>query len=274
MKKIIILIAVISIGVWFLQNRNIKSSKITEQPKIEENKAENEKCVNASYVECKDFPQYDLPLKYFSTQDVRWGSLGGDGKKETIEEYNQAALDSKEIYQSYPTTTTTIKNYSSEIIPLTTEKFSDVFKKIQETEGGSWLSAIKKNYQDYGQMAVHFLKSYIDIEMYDTFDVDNDGVKEKILGLNAIGRASGGSYNAAIVKGGNIIFSVDEDNSFIVPNGSNNGFYVEWRNPSDESPRCCQTGYIRTRFVSKDGKFVPVYEQEVRYFMVGKKTDY
>ena len=123
-------------------------------------------------------------------------------------------------------------------------------------------------------MAVHFLKSYIDIEMYDTFDVDNDGVKEKILGLNSIGRASGGSYSAAIVKGNNIIFSVDEDNSFIEKHETGNGFYVEWRNPTDESSRCCQTGYIRTRFVNEGGKFVPIYEQTVRYFMVGKKTDY
>jgi hypothetical protein len=273
MKKIIVILVILSVGFWFWSNKKAETKKPNQQIQTEQ-KVTEEKCGNANYVKCKDYPQFDLPLKYFSNQDVKWGSLGGDGKKGTIEEYDQAALDSKEIYQSYPTTTTTIKNYSSEIIPLTTEKFSDVFKKIQETEGDSWLSAIKKNYQDYGQMAVHFLKSYIDIEMYDTFDVDNDGVKEKILGLNSIGRASGGSYNAAIIKGNNIIFSVDEDNSFIVPHETGNGFYVEWRNPTDESSRCCQTGYIRTRFVYEGGKFVPIYEQEIRYFMVGKQTDY
>lgn len=273
MKKIILILVVVSIGYWFWVNKKPDTDKIEQQTPTDQNVVE-EKCENANYIECKDYPQFDLPLKYFSIKEVRWGSLGGEDKKDTIEEYNQAALDSKETYQSYPTTTTTIKEYSSEIIPLTTEKFSDVFKKIQENEGDSWLEVIKDNYRDYGQMAVHFLKSYMDIEMYETFDVDGDGVKEKILGINSIGRASGGSYGAAIVKGNNIIFSVDEDNSFILPHETGNGFYIEWRNPTDESSRCCQTGYIRTRFVYENGKFVPIYEQEIRYFMVGKKKDY
>jgi len=272
MKKIIIWVAVISIGVWFWQNRKVETPKSTSQPKTEQNAAENEKCVNASYVECPEFPWLDLPLKYFSVKNVEWGSAGGDGKEGTMEQYTQVALDSKEVYQSYPTTTTTIKQYSADIVPVTTKKWADVRKEIQKTEDNShWMEAVDANYKEYGQLAVHFLDDFQDIEMYDSFDVDGDGIKEKILGLNSVGRADGGSYNAAIVKDNKVIFYVEEDESFIVPADTPNGFYVKWRSPSDDSPRCCPIGYVKTRFVLNNGKFVPLYEQDVRYVVVGKR---
>lgn len=272
MKKLIIWIAVISIGIWFWQNRKVETPKSTSQPVSEQNTAKSEKCVNASYVECPEFPWLDLPLKYFSVKDIEWGSAGGDGKEGTMEEYTQVALDSNEVYQSYPTTTTTIKQYSADIVPVTTKKWTDVRKKIYETEDNSnWLKAVDENYEEYGQLAVHFLDNFQDIEMYDSFDVDEDGIKEKILGLNFVGRADGGSYNAAIIKGDKVIFYVEEDESFIVPADTGNGFYVKWRSPEDDSARCCPMGYVKTRFVLDNGKFVPLYEQDVRYVVVGKR---
>lgn len=79
------------------------------------------------------------------------------------------------------------------------------------------------------------------------------------------------SYSAAIVKDNKIIFSVDEDDSFIVPADTTNGFFVEWRSSEDSSPLCCPRGYMRTRFSLNNGKFIPVYEQEIRYLIVGNK---
>lgn len=269
MKKLILTIAVVSIAVWFWTN----SKPTTNQTQVPETKpTEQEKCVSTDYRECKEFPWLDLPLKYFSVKDVEWGSAGGKGKEGTMDEYTQAALDGKAVYQSYPTTTTTIKQYSADTTPLTTKTWQEVRKKIQETEDNSvWLEEVDKNYKTYGQMAVHFLTDFQDIEMFDSFDVDGDGVKEKILGLNSVGRADGGSYEAAVVKGDKVIFVVREDESFIVPADTANGFYVEWRDPNDDSAKCCQQGYKRTRFVYEDGKFKPLYEQDVRYMIVGKK---
>lgn len=268
MKKIILVIAVVSIAFWFWKN----TPKQTEQPKTEQKTTDETTCVSTDYRECKEFPWLDLPLKYFSVKDVRWGSAGGTGKEGTMEQYTQAALDDKAVYQSYPSTATTIKQYSTDVVPLTTKTWAEVRKKIQETEdNSSWLEEVDKNYKSYGQMAVHFLADFQDIEMYDSFDVDGDGVKEKILGLNSVGRADGGSYEAAVVKGDKVIFVVREDESFIVPADTSNGFYVEWRDPNDESARCCQQGYKRTRFVYEDGKFKPLFEQDVRYLIVGKK---
>lgn len=274
MKKIIILIAVISIGVWFWTNRGSDSPKPAEQPKADQ-KVTEDKCNNSMYStsgECEKYPMLDLPLKYFSVKDVRWGSAGGKGKEGTMEEFTQAALDSRATYQSYPTTQTIISEYSSEIIPATTKKYADARKEIQKAEGDDsvWLKYIDENYKEFGQISVNFLEEGQDIEFSDNFDVDNDGTKETILGLNFIGRADGGSFNAAIIKNGKIIFSVSENKSFIVPADTPNGFYVKWRDPSDDSALCCQTGYIKTRFVYENGKFKPLYEQEVRYVLVGK----
>lgn len=273
MKKIIILIFIITIGIWFRENRNQKSYKSIEQSTTEQKLETEKKCISTDWNECPEFPWLDLPLNYFSIKNVEWGSAGGDGKEGTIGLYTQVALDSKEVYQSYPKMVTTIKKYSTETVPLTTKKFNNVRKQFQNEENNyDWtLSNVDNNYKEYGQLAVHFLENSQMIEVIDSFDVDADGVKEKILGLNFVGRADGGSYNAAIIKGDKVIFYVSEDESFIVPTDTSNGFYVKWRNPNDGSARCCPIGYLKTRFVYQNGKFIPLYEQEVRYFNVGKK---
>ena len=273
MKKIFILIVLIIIGFWLFKSKPKETPKIINQLSVEQKPIEQEKCVSTDYQECKEFPWLDLPLKYFSVKDIDWGSAGGSGKEGTMEKYTQAALDNKAVYQSYPTTITTIKQYSSEVVPITSKKFSDVRKEILKTEDGesSWMKAVDENYKEYGQLAVHFLANFQDIEMSDSFDVDNDGIKEKIVGLNSVGRANGGSYSAAIIKNNKVIFTADEDESFIVFADTPNGFYVQWRSPKDKSARCCPMGYIRTRFIYDGEKFIPLYEQEVRYVVVGKK---
>jgi hypothetical protein len=209
---------------------------------------------------CKAFPWLNIPIKYFSDKDIQWS----DNK--------QKSFDDKAVYQSYPTTNITIKEYSTDIKPLSSIKFAEVIKKIRETETVYGVKMAEDNYRDYGQLAVHFLSEYLVIEGSDDFDVDADGKKENIVTVNSLGRADGGSYTSAIIKDNKIIFSVDEDNSSIVPADTTNGFYVEWRNPNDISPRCCEKGYIRTRFVWENNKFVPIYEQEVRYVVVGIKS--
>ena len=91
-----------------------------------------------------------------------------------------------------------------------------------------------------------------------------------IVSYNYYGRASGGSTRTDIIKNDTIIFSLGEDESYIKPADTNNGFFVEWRIP-DDTPRCCPEGYRRTRFVFQDGKFIPIYEQEIRYMKVGSE---
>ena len=121
-------------------------------------------------------------------------------------------------------------------------------------------------------LVTNYLPDYY-IAYLDEFDVDGDGKKETIVNYNVTGAADAGSYNSDIVKGDQIVFSVREDNSKIIPADTDNGFYVEWANGEFGSPRCCAEGIMRTRFVWRDNEFAPIYEQEVRYLKIGKGED-
>ncbi len=207
----------------------------------------------------------DLPLEYFSKKDVQWGSGNN------MADYTQIALADKAVYQSYPTKVITMKSYSSEIKSLKTKTFNQLMQAYSQSEiEGYGRTIVKENYQTYGSLATNYLPTHY-IWNLDNFDVDGDGVAETIVSTNSTGAADAGSYHSDIIKGNNIIFSVQEDNARIVPADTTNGFYVEWRGADDFVPRCCSQGFMRTRFVFKDGKFVPIYEQQVKYLKVGKE---
>lgn len=216
----------------------------------------------------QSFSWLDLPVEYFSNGDVKWGSRKGIGDK--ITDYTQIALKNKAVYQSYPTIATTIKNYSSEVKPLKTKSIDEVMQELPELKSNAQeKKIIENNYQKYGSLATNYLPTN-NIWTLEKFDVDNDGIAETIVSYNYTGSADAGSYRSDIIKGNNIIFSVQEDNAGIVPADTTNGFYVEWRSADDPAPRCCDEGFKRTRFIFKDRKFIPIYEQDVKYLKIGK----
>lgn len=216
------------------------------------------------------FPRLDLPVSYFSKNDVHWG-LAGNGNSGKITDYTQVSLKSKAVYQSYPTMITTIKSYSNEVKPFKIKSFDEAWAEFYKVnDPGYWETAIKENYQKYGSLSTNYLPTYV-IEKLDKFDVDDDGVSETIVTYNFAGRADGGSYQTDVIKGNNVIFSAQEDRSSIVPADTTNGFYVEWGDTNEFGGRCCPEGFYRTRFIYKDGKFAPIYEQEVKYLKIGKE---
>lgn len=218
------------------------------------------------------FPWLNLPVEYFSNKDVRWGSAG-NGNGDKITDYTQVALGNGTVYQSYPTTVTTIKQYSGEVKPLRIRSFDEALKEFsKDNPDGSWETVIKENYQKFGNLLTNYLPIYV-IEKIGKFDVDNDGVPETIVTYNFAGRADAGSYQTDIIKGNNIVFSANEDRSAIVPADTASGFYVEWGDTNENGGRCCPEGFFRTRFIYKDGKFEPIYEQEVKYLKVGKEVN-
>ncbi len=217
----------------------------------------------------QSFDWLDFPVEYFSDKDIQWGSAG-KGNSGKISDYTQVALEDKAVYQSYPTLVTTIKNYSSEIKPLKTKSFSDIMQEFSKSEPqGFGKTLVEESYQKYGSLATNYLPTDY-IWTLEKFDVDDDGIAETVVSYNFVGSADAGSYRSDIIKGNNIIFSVQEDNARIVQADTTNGFYVEWRSADDPAPRCCEEGFKRTRFISKDGKFTPIYEQEVKYLKIGK----
>lgn len=215
-------------------------------------------------------PFLDIPVEYFSIKDVQWGSAE-NANGETIADYTQVVLDNRAVYQSYPTKTITIKHYSTNTKPLKTKSFDEVMQEFYKyNPDGGFKSFVEENYKEFGNISTNYLPGDY-IQNVNKFDVDDDGIDEQVVTYNFVGSADAGSYRSDIVKGDKIIFSVQEDNARIVPADTTNGFYVEWRRANDRGGRCCPEGYIRTRVVFKDGRFIPLFEQEVKYLKIGKE---
>ncbi len=270
MKKniIIVLLILANAFFWIQTNSSFKKPSPSPPPQTVD-------CEKANWQKCLQFTPVDLPLNYFSPDDLVWGHDNGSGKL-GMDRYALASIDNKTVYQSYPTTNIRIKKFSSQKTLINPPDYSQVKNQLGQAVGfdSPWVEEIfEKNCKDYQKLALHFLSQSRVIEDSNSFDVDGDGQKEQIITTNDFGRADGGSPHSSIIKNNLVIFSANEDGSKIVTADTADGFYVEWRLSDDDSPRCCPAGYFRTRFVNLRGEFVPVYEQEIRYFVVGKDID-
>lgn len=264
MLRTIVFLAVVVFGLFILAKNMINKTKLELRVQNSVDSQKENPSTDTS------FSRLDVPLEYFSYKDIRWGSAG-EGNSGKISDYTQVALEDKAVYQSYPTLVTTIKNYSSETKLLKIRSFDEVMREFTKLEPDGWgKTVVEANYKKYGNLATNYLPTD-NIWTLEKFDVDNDEGTETIVSYNFTGAADAGSYRSDIIKGKNIIFSVQEDNAGIVPADTPNGFYIEWRSPNDPSARCCAEGFMRTRFVYEDGKFIPLFEQEVKYLKVGKE---
>lgn len=263
--RIIVFLAVVVFGLFALAKNFLYKTK-PESPA--QNRLESQK-ENTSVD--TPFSRLDVPLEYFSEKDIRSGFVkeGAVGKK--ITDFTGVSLESKTVYQSYPTTTVTIEKYLSERKPQVTKSINEAIKQQAQIEPDGWgKDRVKENFQQYGSLASHYLPKDF-LMKTEKFDVTGDGKPETVVTYNSVAAADAGSYHTDVVQGNTIIFSVLEDNAAILAADTTNGFYVEWRSPNDSSPRCCPEGFMRTRFVYKDGKFIPLFEQEVKYLKVGKE---
>ena len=128
------------------------------------------------------------------------------------------------------------------------------------------------NYEEFGSLALNFLPEY-SISSKDEFDVDMDGKPEIIISLFGVG-GNHPPHFSQIIKGGKVIFTVEEERPMIYPTDTNNGFYVEWYpDKFFNKGLCCPYGLTKTRFVYEDKEFKPVYEQEVIFTKVGKESE-
>ena len=236
----------------------------------------NKYCPSSEIKETNDlvnedkYPMLPFELTNFSSKDVRSGSATyhKDYPQGDIRQYGNAYLKNEDNYQSYPTTKITLTNYSNRNDLLEFKPLEETLQKILEPSR-SYKEALN-TYQEWGKLITHYLPEYL-VEDVQYFDVNNDGVNEMMVTYNYYEKADSGLYQSDIISNGKIIFSVNESNSRIFPSKLNDGFYVEWRIPNDDSALCCSTGYMKTRFIWKDGKFEPIYEQEIKYLLVGKE---
>lgn len=261
-RKIVLIISLIFLS--FLLGR-------FTAPKTQEvlNQTETANTEVASETTEDSFQPLPLNVTYFNYDDIRWGSA--DHYKEfeegDIRQFSQLALNNTAVYQSYPTTEITLSDYDSSVRGLKALPLEEALSLLKKDCDMDWpVQTARENYQKHGSFTTYTLP---DQEIYkiDYFDIDGDNKDEAIVHKNYNCRADGGSTSTDIVKDNKIIFSADGDDATILPADTNNGFYVEQR-LSDNSARCCSTGVLRTRFVLKDNKFVPIYEQEIKFMQV------
>lgn len=102
------------------------------------------------------------------------------------------------------------------------------------------------------------------ITSIEAFDVDEDGKPETIIGLCEWGNHC--PHQMYVVKGSRIIFSATDpvgDGIGIEEDQAGNGFYVEWKAEDQVQTYCCPSGYMKTKFIYKEGSFMPISEERI-----------
>ena len=87
----------------------------------------------------------------------------------------------------------------------------------------------------------------------DPLDVDTDGIKEQVFYYSTAMNHT--PQVVSIVKNGRIIFRAEGPSIKLTPTSTHNGFYIEEYNWNDVPTANTKT----TRYIYKDGKFIPVW---------------
>ena len=214
-----------------------------------------------------EIPEITMPVKYFSEKNIEHGSQSDNNK------WAEASLNEM-AYQSYPTTSISLPlaDYSNDAKSLGIKKsWNDIVKENNicgksGNEDCGFIEQIKQNYNEYKDLAPFYLP--VESIYTEKFDVDGDKKDETII----FGCGIGGNHcphNFDIVKDNKIIFSAGLSGVNIKPTETGNGFYLEWNNDEDlTGGYCCPWGYVRTKFVYENNKFIPVLEQKVYYLRI------
>lgn len=216
----------------------------------------------------EDTPSLELPLKYFADSDV----VSGSGVSDDKNDWDFATIEGG--YQSFPTMKITLstEDYSQKVESLPSVKSINEISKEDPEFWNNWEWKFKEQIKEYGDIATRFLPSYIITDLK-KFDVDLDGKEETIISTCGTG-GNHCPHKIIIVKDNDIIFFIFAGVVLSINKSeTGNGFYAHWVPWGQEGTKwdtgmCCSPGYIKTRFVYENGKFKPVYEQEVLYFTV------
>lgn len=232
----------------------------------------NKKVSNQDY----EMPVLNLPLQYFQDNDIRGGYHSGKGDSSDKKTMSSAYLDGG--YRSFPTTTIKLSSddYSNKREKLPATKSLDQIFEGNLNEGFVYKETFTEQIQKYGTLATRFLTNDYIVDLQ-KFDVDNDGKDETIVFLCSLG-GNHCPHRIMIIKNDMVIFSFSAGltDRNLIKSETGNGFYLHWvpieTDTKWDAPLCCSPGYMSTRFVYENGKFKPVYEQEVLYFEV-KNTE-
>ncbi len=194
----------------------------------------------------------NIDPNYFDNSEIWSGSVSGDGwSSATIIEGSRSA-PTKEIALGSD-------RYRQEVSGLGPIRGND---EIYIMEDGMGEETFTEQIDTYGDLARRFLPHDL-VESVEEFDVDNDGMDEQIIGICGLW-GNGCPHKILIVRNDSVIFETSARKIIRTPSG--NGFTLVWQKEY-KNPY----GDMRTRFVFEGGKFMPVYEQEVKYFYTEKE---
>lgn len=209
------------------------------------------------------WPTLELPLQYFDYDNLRSGSAGGEYPNWQSGRFNNG-------YRSFPTTTILFDDYSNEQVELPPLPTAAEWESIT-AEGVPFGDIYKKQGDDFGDLGKRFSFDIKDVSFVKMADVTADGVPEALIALGDMG-GNHQPYYYKIVQGDKIIFESGkgtEQLAGLEPDSSGNGFTLSWRDSKHLTQGlCCALGSYSTRFVYKDGVFMPLYEQEELYYQV------
>lgn len=135
-----------------------------------------------------------------------------------------------------------------------------------EGEDDPAISSYKHQIEKNGDLASRFLPSE-SITWVKYFDIDGDKENETIIALCELW-GNHCPHRIIIVKGDKQIFETSSGLSIndIVGTEEGNGFFVLWDSEEMRSEGVFQPlGYVKTRFIHKNGNFTPVSENEIWY---------
>lgn len=226
-------------------------------PEVVEHEQPNNKIVPA---------QLSLPLSYFTKENLRGGSVNPEKDTDDFTTWKKAEFDGG--YRSFPTKTITFSDYSNETDTLPSIPTDNTW---QTELPDSVFSETLKNQAIETQLGAQLASAGLHIVEVQNTDVTGDGNPETIVSVDTGGNHPPIGYY--IIQGENIIFSGGFGTillSGLVPSPDGNGFSLNWVADKHLEGRglCCALGYTSTRFVFENGEFIPVYEQDNRYFEV------
>lgn len=206
------------------------------------------------------FPPLNIPPEYFDNSVTNMGA----GAYSVI-------VDDKIRYQSYPTTDVSENApYSTEVKVLPSIKSDEEIYRVSPEEDfmGSYKAQSIKDYGDLARRFVGFPEEGLYIDSVEYVDVTGDGSDEQIISLTQMGSNVIGAGHI-VVKDNQIIFESGLTSfSTFTPAENGKGFLLEW----DDNYKK-RDGFMLTKFIYDNEKFVPVYEQQVRYVRINNDLE-
>lgn len=209
------------------------------------------------------WPTLNLPLNFFSYDNVRSGSAGGEYPNWQSARFSNG-------FRSFPTTTIQFNDYSNEHIELP-DLPTDTEWNLLIAEGSPFNWLYKEQGDNYGDLGRRFSNDNMLMSLVESVDVTGDGIPETVLALGDMG-GNHQPYYYKIVQDDKIIFESGKGTAQLAglePDSTGKGFTLSWRDDKHLTQGlCCAIGNYKTRFVYTDGVFMPLYEQEELYYQI------